>query len=179
MTLRTLDIFARLCLAVFALLCVAGSATSSLRNHPHSLSYFNEAAGGPENGWKHMLGSSFDWGQDLFAIHNLPATVPREKLLTVIKAFYDPRHLGIQCKLWGSGSRQTLQKDIDEQDMFSWPDGFYVVSIDRLAGSRMICSDSSGLTCNGFASRRVATYRRLSPTLFYVDIHQRVPIRSE
>ncbi len=71
MTLRTLDIFARLCLAVFALLCVAGSATSSLRNHPHSLSYFNEAAGGPENGWKHMLGSSFDCAQDRLLLAEL------------------------------------------------------------------------------------------------------------
>ncbi len=65
MTLRTLDLFARRSLAVLTLLCVAGSVTSSLRNHPHSLAYFNEVAGGPENGWRHMLGSNLDWGQDL------------------------------------------------------------------------------------------------------------------
>jgi len=36
-------------------------------------SYFNELAGGPENGWKHLLGSNFDWGQ---SIPLLAASVP-------------------------------------------------------------------------------------------------------
>jgi hypothetical protein len=39
---------------------------SSLWIYPHSLSYFNETVGGPLNGSKHLLGSSVDWGQDLF-----------------------------------------------------------------------------------------------------------------
>jgi hypothetical protein len=38
---------------------------SSLWFYPHSLSYFNELVGGPENGPQHLLGSNFDWGQDL------------------------------------------------------------------------------------------------------------------
>ncbi len=76
MTLRTLDILARRSVAVLTLLCVAGSATSSLWNHPHSLAYFNEAAGGPANGHKYMLGSNLDLGQDLYFLrawlHNNP-----------------------------------------------------------------------------------------------------------
>jgi len=38
---------------------------SSLKIHPHYLAYFNEIAGGPENGWKHLIDSNIDWGQDL------------------------------------------------------------------------------------------------------------------
>lgn len=38
---------------------------SSLWIYPHSLSYFNETIGGPRNGSRHLLGSNFDWGQDL------------------------------------------------------------------------------------------------------------------
>ncbi len=34
------------------------------RNSPHQFTYFNEAGGGPENGYKHLLGSNVDWGQD-------------------------------------------------------------------------------------------------------------------
>lgn len=41
------------------------SVGSSLWVYPHSLSYFNESIGGPENGHKHLLGSNVDWGQDL------------------------------------------------------------------------------------------------------------------
>ncbi len=38
---------------------------SSLKIHPHYLAYFNEIAGGPDNGWKHLIDSNIDWGQDL------------------------------------------------------------------------------------------------------------------
>ena len=40
-------------------------AVSDVRVAPHFLSYFNELAGGPENGAKHLLDSNIDWGQDL------------------------------------------------------------------------------------------------------------------
>ena len=35
---------------------------------PHYLSYFNEAAGGPNNGWRYLRDSNVDWGQDLPAL---------------------------------------------------------------------------------------------------------------
>jgi 4-amino-4-deoxy-L-arabinose transferase-like glycosyltransferase len=37
----------------------------SVRIAPHYLAYFNQLAGGPENGWRHLVDSSLDWGQDL------------------------------------------------------------------------------------------------------------------
>ncbi len=33
--------------------------------YPSYLSYFNEAAGGPENGYRYVTDSNYDWGQDL------------------------------------------------------------------------------------------------------------------
>lgn len=38
---------------------------ASLSIYPHYLAYFNELAGGPENGHKVLLDSNLDWGQDL------------------------------------------------------------------------------------------------------------------
>ena len=32
---------------------------------PHYLAYFNELSGGPGNGYRHLVDSSLDWGQDL------------------------------------------------------------------------------------------------------------------
>ncbi len=40
-------------------------AAGTLRNHPHHLAYFNEIAGGPANGYRHLVDSNLDWGQDL------------------------------------------------------------------------------------------------------------------
>jgi len=36
--------------------------------YPHHPAYFNEFVGGPRNGYRHLLGSSFDWGQDALTV---------------------------------------------------------------------------------------------------------------
>lgn len=43
-------------------------ALGSLRAFPHYLAYFNLIAGGPSNGYRHLVDSSLDWGQDLPAL---------------------------------------------------------------------------------------------------------------
>jgi hypothetical protein len=40
-------------------------AISSLSVFPHYLTYFNELAGGSKNGYKYLVDSNYDWGQDL------------------------------------------------------------------------------------------------------------------
>jgi hypothetical protein len=52
-------------LGVAVLAALAWSVTSSLSVYPHSLSYFNELAGGPRGGHYHLLSSNIDYGQDL------------------------------------------------------------------------------------------------------------------
>ena len=37
----------------------------SLTTWPHYLAYFNQLAGGPRQGYRHLVDSSLDWGQDL------------------------------------------------------------------------------------------------------------------
>jgi hypothetical protein len=49
---------------------VGVAAIASLRHHPHHLAYFNELAGGPENGWHLLSDSNIDWGQDLYGLQN-------------------------------------------------------------------------------------------------------------
>jgi 4-amino-4-deoxy-L-arabinose transferase-like glycosyltransferase len=38
---------------------------ASYSTYPHYLAYFSELAGGPENGYKYLVDSNLDWGQDL------------------------------------------------------------------------------------------------------------------
>lgn len=40
-------------------------AVASAQIYPQGLAYFNEWAGGPENGWKYLADSNIDWGQNL------------------------------------------------------------------------------------------------------------------
>jgi hypothetical protein len=46
----------------------AWAMVSSLLVYPHSLSYFNEIAGGPRGGPRFLLDSNTDWGQDLLLL---------------------------------------------------------------------------------------------------------------
>jgi 4-amino-4-deoxy-L-arabinose transferase-like glycosyltransferase len=51
--------------AALFLLLVAWYLVASLRIYPHYLAYFNELVGGPDNGWRYLVDSNLDWGQDL------------------------------------------------------------------------------------------------------------------
>ncbi|MEJ1365101.1 MAG: phospholipid carrier-dependent glycosyltransferase [Candidatus Sedimenticola sp. (ex Thyasira tokunagai)] len=55
-------------LTVIVIGLVAWQALSALRIYPHYLAYFNEVAGGPENGYRYVVDSNLDWGQDLPAL---------------------------------------------------------------------------------------------------------------
>jgi len=54
----------RLLLSVTAVL-VIWYFVSSVHIYPHYLAYFNEYVGGPSNGYKYLVDSNLDWGQDL------------------------------------------------------------------------------------------------------------------
>jgi hypothetical protein len=47
---------------------LAGYAVSFAAATPGYLSYFNVVAGGSSNGWRHLVDSSLDWGQDLYRL---------------------------------------------------------------------------------------------------------------
>ncbi len=49
-------------------LCLLGLALTTLRSSPHLLAFFNVLAGGPERGWRWLVDSNIDWGQDLGAL---------------------------------------------------------------------------------------------------------------
>ena len=52
-------------LAFLAPFLLAWLTIVSLLISPHFLAFFNLLAGGPENGWHHLVDSNLDWGQDL------------------------------------------------------------------------------------------------------------------
>jgi len=49
----------------FLALLLIWQATNVIAVYPSFLSYFNELAGGPENGYIYTVDSNLDWGQDL------------------------------------------------------------------------------------------------------------------
>ncbi|HEY3176138.1 MAG TPA: glycosyltransferase family 39 protein [Candidatus Polarisedimenticolia bacterium] len=71
-------------------------AWSALAIHPYHLAYFNEAAGGPDRGYLHLVDSNLDWGQDLPGLREFM----KERGLSRINLYYfgtaDPDYYGIE-----------------------------------------------------------------------------------
>ncbi len=83
---------------------IAGSAlvwavASSLWYYPHSLSYFNELAGGPKGGHHHLGNSNIDWGQDLLNLRRWLARHPEVALASLEHSmpFFDVSLAGIRA----------------------------------------------------------------------------------
>lgn len=89
-----------------ALLLLAQIA-DSLAARPNYLAYFNQIAGGPGNGYRHLVDSSLDWGQDLPAlkswIDNHGAIVDGKPLYLAYFGTADARYYGIEAKSISQG----------------------------------------------------------------------------
>lgn len=55
-------------MACVVLISIGLFAAESLWRWPNYLAYFNQLAGGPSNGYRHLVDSSLDWGQELPAL---------------------------------------------------------------------------------------------------------------
>ena len=83
-----------------AVILLCWQITESFAVRPNYLAYFNQIAGGPKNGYQHLVDSSLDWGQDLPALKTwLDKDRPGAK--PVYLAYFgvaDPRSYGIDVR---------------------------------------------------------------------------------
>lgn len=110
-------------LAVLTVCALTWSLVSSLWIYPHSISYFNELAGGPLNGPQHLLHSNVDWGQDLLYLKRWLDQHPEAaELKLAYFGYFDPRCLEIECPA------------LIRTDSTSIPPGWYAVSVNFSQG---------------------------------------------
>lgn len=98
------------------------SIYSSLAVYPHSLSFANEFAGGPENGYRHLPAECFDFGQNLFYLKSwyeehpearpcyfrLPSNIDRERFSLEPDHWPDRNHEGRLPSGWYVVSTKLL-----------------------------------------------------------------------
>ncbi|MGC8641239.1 MAG: ArnT family glycosyltransferase [Isosphaeraceae bacterium] len=126
------------------------SAFSSMRVFPHSLSYFNEAAGGLERGHDHLVDSNIDWGQDLLALRDWYRQHPEARPFGLaIFHSIDPRIFGIDYRLppLGPDMRDSDENGTDEPDdtaQLGPQPGYYAVSVNLLRGTKISVSTGRG-----------------------------------
>jgi len=112
------------------IVCMAWMILSSLSVYPHSLSYFNELAGGPINGWKHLDYSNIDWGQDMIYVKEWVEQHPEAKPLYILSTGYvTPEQMGIETQ----PLQMTTQPLPDGKSLSrEFAPGWYIMGLTRL-----------------------------------------------
>ncbi|MEA3309416.1 MAG: phospholipid carrier-dependent glycosyltransferase, partial [Chloroflexota bacterium] len=70
-------------------------AVGALALAPHYLPFFNEIAGGPDNGWRFLADSNTDWGQTLKALADYQQSQHTDSVKLSQFAFLDPATYGV------------------------------------------------------------------------------------
>lgn len=68
---------------------------SAVKIHPHELAYFNEFAGGPRNGYRYLVDSNLDWGQELVGLKEYMERNGIKRIKLSYFGFSDPKYYGI------------------------------------------------------------------------------------
>ncbi|MCX6356072.1 MAG: glycosyltransferase family 39 protein [Candidatus Aureabacteria bacterium] len=69
--------------------------TEAIMIYPHYLAYFNEFIGGPKNGYKYLVDSNLDWGQDLKGLKRYMDAHGTKKIKLAYFGTADPSYYGI------------------------------------------------------------------------------------
>ncbi len=136
---------------------------SSVAAAPHSLSYFNEWAGGMRNGARHLLHSNLDWGQDLVSLKAWIDRHPdRKPVFLAYYGFFDPSAYGVEAEqapqgpFWGARPRD-----------WSFRPGWYAISINFLFGAEWRLANPEAY--RPFRDREPDDWCGASIPLFHVD----------
>ena len=128
----------------------------SLAIQPDYLAYFNQLAGGPGRGYKHLVDSSLDWGQDLPA---LKSWIDNQKPMIDQKAIYlgyfgtaDPRSYEIDARLLAS------DKQFSRTSSSELTGGIYFVSATTL---QSVYALEIGPWCKAYEQRYQTMLRQI------------------
>ena len=103
---------------------------------PHYLTFFNEIAGGPRNGYKILVDSNVDWGQELIGLRKYMT----EESIPSVKLSYhgtaDPNAYGIKYEPLPSYPYNQWSSDTVPDVLQNPPDGVYAISANNLQGLR-------------------------------------------
>jgi len=100
------------------------------RVYPNFLAYFNEAAGGPDNGYRILIDSSYDWGQDVGQLAQLQRTANLTPLAFSYFGTTDPRAYRLD---YTPAPGYGVMDDAPAIDLAHYH-GYFAISATELAG---------------------------------------------
>jgi hypothetical protein len=103
---------------------------------PHYLAFFNELAGGPDNGYKILVDSNLDWGQDLIGLRKY---MTQENIPSVKLSYHgtaDPTAYGVVYEPLPSYPYNQWTGDTVPDILLNPPSGVYAISANNLQSLR-------------------------------------------
>ena len=115
-------------------IAVVWLVVGSLQIRPHYLTFFNELVGGPDRGYKVLLDSNLNWGQELIELRDYLA---RENIASVKLSYLgtaDPGAYGIVYEPLPGFPYHQWQADNIPEMLLNPPNGVYAISATNLQG---------------------------------------------
>ena len=111
---------------------LAWLALNTLLIYPRDLTFFNEAVGGPDNGWRVLVDSNLDWGQDL---DELAAFVREREIGSIYVSYFGSVPIGsFPVAEYPIPARPLPPRPAPGwQQLFPAP-GWYAISVTHLMG---------------------------------------------
>jgi hypothetical protein len=109
---------------------------ASVMIFPHYLTFFNELAGGPQNGYKILVDSNLDWGQDLIGLREY---MTQENIPSVKLSYHgpaDPSAYGVVYEPLPGYPYNQWTSDTVPDVLLNPPGGVYAISVNNLQGLR-------------------------------------------
>ena len=106
-------------------------AAASLWLHPHYLAYFNLLAGGPDGGYRYLVDSNLDWGQDLKILKTYLDEQDAGEIALGYFGTADPAYYGIRYRSLFDPGSSRIAKDFSP---INPTPGWYAVSATVLQG---------------------------------------------
>lgn len=107
--------------------------SASLWVYPFSLAYFNELAGGPAQGYRHLINSNLDWGQDLHDLKSWLDNRPdAQPFYLAYYGLFDPHLAGIDFQL--PPSWPTEADSSEKGIVCPILPGWYAISVNHIYG---------------------------------------------
>jgi len=111
---------------------------SSVGIYPHYLAYFNELVGGPANGYRYLVDSNLDWGQDLKGLKRYMDTNQINSVKLSYFGLADPAYYGIRFECLScmepSLNFDNWASDREVSGPFRATPGVYAISATNLQG---------------------------------------------
>ena len=105
----------------------------SVKAHPHYLTYFNQTVGGPSGGYKYVVDSNLDWGQDLKRFSQWVKQKNISKIELDYFGWADPSYYLGNSYIWTNSQKYKNAEDFRVRNK---ADGWLAVSATFLQGSQ-------------------------------------------